>query len=64
MLAETPVSILKTMSDQRVEEDLPATLECELSRQIVEVKWLKVRSSRARLVFLFYAVESQTCCHL
>lgn len=38
---ETPVSIVKTLSDQRVEEDLPATLECELSRQIVEVKWLK-----------------------
>lgn len=52
-LAETPVSILKTLSDQRVEEDLPATLECELSKQIVEVKWLKVR---ARSMYLFHAV--------
>lgn len=50
------MSIVKTLSDQRVEEDLPVTLECELSRQIVEVKWLKVR---ARLVYLFNAVESQ-----
>lgn len=49
-LAETPVSIVKTLSDQRVEEDLPATLECELSRQIVEVKWLKVTGGGARLV--------------
>lgn len=48
-LAETPVSILKTLSDQQVEEDLPATLECELSRQIVEVKWLKVRKSKIGL---------------
>eukprot|EP00066_Takifugu_rubripes_P003816 XP_003966706.1 PREDICTED: obscurin-like protein 1 [Takifugu rubripes] len=38
---ETPVSILKTLSDVRVEEDFPATLECELSRQIIEVRWFK-----------------------
>lgn len=39
-----PVSVVKTLSDQRMEEDLSATLECELSRQIVEVKWLKVKA--------------------
>ncbi|TNM94127.1 hypothetical protein fugu_002303 [Takifugu bimaculatus] len=38
---ETPVSILKTLSDVRVEEDFPATLECEFSRQIIEVRWFK-----------------------
>ncbi|KAM4602185.1 obscurin-like protein 1a [Polymixia lowei] len=38
---ETPVSILKQLADVRLEEDLPVTLECEFSRQIVEVKWLK-----------------------
>ncbi|XP_041637515.1 obscurin-like protein 1a [Cheilinus undulatus] len=38
---ETPVSILKPLSDVRVEEEFPATLECEFSRQIVEVKWFK-----------------------
>ncbi|XP_018516550.1 obscurin-like protein 1a [Lates calcarifer] len=38
---ETPVSILRVLSDVRVEEELPATLECEFSRQNVEVKWLK-----------------------
>uniref|UniRef100_A0A3B4VJT8 Obscurin like cytoskeletal adaptor 1a n=1 Tax=Seriola dumerili TaxID=41447 RepID=A0A3B4VJT8_SERDU len=38
---KTPVSILKTLADVRVEEDLPATLECEFSRQNVEVRWLK-----------------------
>ncbi|XP_078147331.1 obscurin-like protein 1a [Centroberyx gerrardi] len=38
---ETPVSILRKLADVRVEEELPATLECEFSRQNVEVKWLK-----------------------
>ncbi|XP_037330512.2 obscurin-like protein 1a [Pungitius pungitius] len=38
---ETPVSFLKTLVDVRVEEELPATLECEFSRQNVEVKWYK-----------------------
>ncbi|XP_068612340.1 obscurin-like protein 1a [Brachionichthys hirsutus] len=38
---ETPVSILRPLADVRVEEDFPATLECEFSRQILEVKWFK-----------------------
>ncbi|KAK2917478.1 obscurin-like protein 1a [Channa argus] len=38
---ETPVTILRTLADVRVEEELPATLECEFSRQNVEVKWFK-----------------------
>lgn len=38
---ETPVSILKPLTNVRVEEEFPVTLECELSRQIVEVKWYK-----------------------
>ncbi|XP_028999000.1 obscurin-like protein 1a [Betta splendens] len=38
---ETPVSILRPLADVRVEEELPATLECEFSRQNVEVRWLK-----------------------
>ncbi|KAM6958098.1 obscurin-like protein 1a [Tautogolabrus adspersus] len=38
---ETPVTILRQLSDVRVEEEFPATLECEFSRQIVEVRWLK-----------------------
>lgn len=42
-MTETPVSILKTLTDVRVEEELPATLECEFSRQIIEVRWLKVK---------------------
>ncbi|KAM8722669.1 obscurin-like protein 1a [Acanthopagrus schlegelii] len=40
-IKETPVSILKTLTDVRVEEEFPATLECEFSRQIIEVRWLK-----------------------
>uniref|UniRef100_W5L213 Obscurin-like protein 1 n=1 Tax=Astyanax mexicanus TaxID=7994 RepID=W5L213_ASTMX len=38
---KTPVVILKKLSDVRFEEGSPVTLECELSRQNVEVKWLK-----------------------
>lgn len=38
---ETPVSIIKPLADARVEEEFPVTLECEFSRQIVEVKWFK-----------------------
>ncbi|XP_038853293.1 obscurin-like protein 1 [Salvelinus namaycush] len=38
---ETPVTIMKKLIDMRLEQGSPATLECELSRQNVEVKWLK-----------------------
>uniref|UniRef100_A0A3P8T8P3 Obscurin-like protein 1 n=1 Tax=Amphiprion percula TaxID=161767 RepID=A0A3P8T8P3_AMPPE len=41
LIVKTPVSILKPLTDVRVEEEFPATLECELSRQNVEVRWLK-----------------------
>ncbi|XP_035533527.1 obscurin-like protein 1a [Morone saxatilis] len=40
-IKETPVTILRALTDVRVEEEFPATLECEFSRQIIEVKWLK-----------------------
>ncbi|XP_041822214.1 obscurin-like protein 1a [Chelmon rostratus] len=40
-IKETPVSILRALTDVRVEEEFPATLECEFSRQIIEVRWLK-----------------------
>ncbi|XP_041834263.1 obscurin-like protein 1a [Melanotaenia boesemani] len=38
---ETPVSILKPLADVSLEEELPATLECEFSRPNVEVRWFK-----------------------
>ncbi|XP_031147521.1 obscurin-like protein 1a [Sander lucioperca] len=38
---ETPVFILRTLDDIRVEEEFPTTLECEFSRQNIEVRWLK-----------------------
>ncbi|XP_058472406.1 obscurin-like protein 1 [Solea solea] len=38
---ETPVSVVKVLADVRVEEELPATLECELSRPNIDVTWLK-----------------------
>ncbi|XP_038835461.1 obscurin-like protein 1 [Salvelinus namaycush] len=38
---ETPVTIMKKLIDMRLEQGSPATLECELSRQNVEVRWLK-----------------------
>lgn len=37
------MSVLKALADVRVEEEFPATLECEFSRQLVEVTWLKVK---------------------
>ncbi|XP_027867263.1 obscurin-like protein 1a [Xiphophorus couchianus] len=40
-IKETPVAILKPLVDVRVEEEFPVTLECEFSRQNVEVRWLK-----------------------
>lgn len=33
---------MKKLVDMRLEQGSPATLECELSRQNVEVRWLKV----------------------
>ncbi|XP_034720665.1 obscurin-like protein 1a isoform X1 [Etheostoma cragini] len=38
---ETPVFILRTLDDVHVEEEFPVTLECEFSRQNIEVRWLK-----------------------
>ncbi|XP_030637589.1 obscurin-like protein 1a [Chanos chanos] len=38
---ETPVTILRKLSDVRLEEGSQVTLECELSRPNVDVKWLK-----------------------
>nr|XP_046174560.1 obscurin-like protein 1 [Oncorhynchus gorbuscha] len=38
---ETPVTLMKKLVDMRLEQGSPATLECELSRQNVEVRWLK-----------------------
>ncbi|KAM6945398.1 obscurin-like protein 1a [Aplochiton taeniatus] len=38
---ETPVALMRKMVDVRMEEGFPATLECEFSRQNVEVKWFK-----------------------
>ncbi|XP_053085446.1 obscurin-like protein 1a isoform X4 [Pangasianodon hypophthalmus] len=41
LVKETPVSLIKKLSDIRLEEGSLITLECELSRQNVDVKWLK-----------------------
>ncbi|XP_036426457.1 obscurin-like protein 1a isoform X2 [Colossoma macropomum] len=41
VVKETPVAIIKKLSDIRLEEGSPVMLECELSRQNVEVRWLK-----------------------
>lgn len=35
------MTIMKKLVDMRLEQGSPATLECELSRQNVEVRWLK-----------------------
>uniref|UniRef100_A0A3Q2E3N7 Obscurin like cytoskeletal adaptor 1a n=1 Tax=Cyprinodon variegatus TaxID=28743 RepID=A0A3Q2E3N7_CYPVA len=41
LTVKTPVAVLKPLVDVRVEEEFPVTLECEFSRQNVEVSWLK-----------------------
>ncbi|XP_046886415.1 obscurin-like protein 1a isoform X2 [Hypomesus transpacificus] len=38
---ETPVMLLRKLSDVCLEEGAPATLECEFSRQNVDAKWFK-----------------------
>ncbi|XP_036397353.1 obscurin isoform X5 [Megalops cyprinoides] len=38
---ETPVTILKKLEDLYIPEGTTASIECELSRQNVDVKWLK-----------------------
>lgn len=40
---EIPVSILKKLEDNTFPEGTGATLECELSKYNVTVKWTKVR---------------------
>lgn len=40
---EIPVSILKKLEDIRCPEGSGVTLECELSRHNVDVKWTKVK---------------------
>ncbi|XP_066541966.1 obscurin-like protein 1 [Hoplias malabaricus] len=41
VVKETPISILKKLEDSKFPEGTGATLECELSRHNVDVKWTK-----------------------
>lgn len=41
---EPPVTFLKTLEDIRRPEGAVVSIECELSRHNVEVKWMKVRT--------------------
>uniref|UniRef100_A0A671LFM5 Obscurin-like protein 1 n=1 Tax=Sinocyclocheilus anshuiensis TaxID=1608454 RepID=A0A671LFM5_9TELE len=41
VVKETPVTIIKKLSDVRFEEESAVILECELSRPNVDVRWLK-----------------------
>lgn len=54
---EPPVMIIKRLSDVRCEDGSSVTLECELSRQNVDVKWQKVQQhihSALLNVYLLY----------
>ncbi|KAK1798804.1 hypothetical protein P4O66_007084 [Electrophorus voltai] len=55
LVKETPVAILKKLCDVRLEEGSPITLECELSRPNVNVRWLKngseVKADKGSRVF-------------
>uniref|UniRef100_A0A8C2A311 Obscurin like cytoskeletal adaptor 1a n=1 Tax=Cyprinus carpio TaxID=7962 RepID=A0A8C2A311_CYPCA len=41
VVKETPVTIIKKLSDVRFEEESAVILECEMSRPNVDVRWLK-----------------------
>lgn len=53
-LTEIPVEILKPLKDVTVTEGQPFTLECELSKPDVPVRWLKdgelLASDRCKLI--------------
>ena len=42
-VSEPPVTILKKLEDVRFPEASAVTIECELSRHNIEVKWMKVK---------------------
>lgn len=41
-LAEPPVTIVRKMEDQKFPDGALISIECELSRHNVDVKWMKV----------------------
>lgn len=45
-VSETPVSILKKLEDSSFPEGSGVTLECELSKHNVDVKWTKVKTPK------------------
>ncbi|XP_051568455.1 obscurin-like protein 1a isoform X2 [Myxocyprinus asiaticus] len=55
LVKETPVIIIKKLSDVRFEEGSSVTLECELSRKNVDVKWqkngLELKSNKALRIY-------------
>uniref|UniRef100_A0AAY4B180 Obscurin like cytoskeletal adaptor 1a n=1 Tax=Denticeps clupeoides TaxID=299321 RepID=A0AAY4B180_9TELE len=58
---ETPVGLLRKLSDARLEEGSLVILECELSRTNVEVKWLKIKSENGRRI---YSMGRKRCLQL
>lgn len=42
VFVEPPVTIVRKMEDQRFPDGALISIECELSRHNVDVKWLKV----------------------
>lgn len=43
VFVEPPVTIVRKMEDQKFPDGALISIECELSRHNVDVKWLKVR---------------------
>nr|XP_055069179.1 obscurin-like protein 1a isoform X2 [Misgurnus anguillicaudatus] len=62
VVKETPVMIIRKLSDVRCEEGSSVTLECELSRQNVDVKWqkngLELKSTKTLRI---YSVGRKRC---
>lgn len=45
LFSEPPVTVIKKLEDLRFPEAAVASMDCELSRPHVEVKWMKVNNS-------------------
>lgn len=50
---EPPVTIFRKLEDQKFPEGAVISIECELSRHNVDVKWMKVS-----VIFLFLSITN------
>lgn len=54
-LAEPPVTIVRKMEDQKFPDGALISIECELSRHNVDVKWMKVSAKSLLFLDIFFS---------